>query len=114
MIRGADASSALDLAARRSVSGQWARAGILCLHYSAVIELLGCKLSWLHYGVLKIHWTWGNDFSKPGPSMARNRCYRLSHNTLLSMFQIDYMYNITLLCKRKKRNEINSINISIK
>lgn len=56
------------------------------------------QLSWLHYGVLEFigH---GND-SKPGPSMARNRCYRLSHNTL-SMFQIDYN---TEYCVKKERN----------
>lgn len=50
MIRGADASSAL--AVRRSVSGQWARAGILCLHYSAVIELLGSD----YHGCTTVYW----------------------------------------------------------
>lgn len=43
---------------------------LFCSHRLAWVQL-----SWLHYGVLKFigH---GND-SKPGPSMARNRCYRL-------------------------------------
>lgn len=43
---------------------------LFCSHRVAWVQL-----SWLHYGVLKSigH---GND-SKPGPSMARNRCYRL-------------------------------------
>lgn len=65
--------------------GQWTRAGIFvpalfCSHRVAWVQL-----SWLHYGVLKSIGR-GNE-SKPGPSMARNRCYRLPRNTLFLCFK---------------------------